>query len=135
VAAKTVDTEATADREIVISRIVDARRERVWQAWTDQKHVAQWWGPRGFTTTTYKMDVRPGGVWRFVMHVPDGRDYQNKITYLEIVRPERLVYAHGGDDDLEPVSFRTTATFVDLGGRPRSRCGRSSPRLRNATAW
>jgi len=117
VAAKTVDTEATADREIVIARIVDAPRERVWQAWTDQKHVAQWWGPRGFTTTTYKMDVRPGGVWRFVMHKPDGRDYQNKITYLEIVRPERLVYAHGDDDDLEPVSFRTTVTFVNLAGK------------------
>jgi uncharacterized protein YndB with AHSA1/START domain len=61
------------------------------------------------------MEVKPGGVWRFVMHGPDGRDYQNKITYLEVVRPERLVYRHGGDEDLELVSFQTTVTFVPEG--------------------
>ena len=66
------------------------------------------------------MDVKPGGVWRFVMHGPDGRDYQNKITYLEIVRPERLVYSHGGGgEDLEPISFQTTVTFVAEGNRTR----------------
>jgi len=55
------------------------------------QHVHEWWGPRGFTNTTEEMDVRPGGVWRFVMHGPDGVDYNNKIVYLEIVKPERLV--------------------------------------------
>ena len=67
----------------------------VWQAWTDPKHLAQWWGPNGFSTTTSAFDMRPGGVWRFVMHGPDGRDYENRITFDEIVRPERLVYHHG----------------------------------------
>jgi uncharacterized protein YndB with AHSA1/START domain len=65
------------------------------------------------------MEVKPGGVWRFVMHGPDGRDYQNKITYLEVVAPERLVYKHGGDEDLEPVSFQTTVAFVAEGNKTR----------------
>jgi uncharacterized protein YndB with AHSA1/START domain len=115
--ARTGDTRHSADREIVITRVLNAPRELVFEAWTDPKQVVQWWGPRGFTTTTHKMDVRPGGVWRFVMHGPDGRDYQNKITYLEIVRPERLIYKHGGDDDLELANFHTTVTFVGRGGK------------------
>jgi len=63
--------------------------------------------------------MRPGGVWRFVMHGPDGRDYENRITFEEVVPPERIVYRHGGGDDVEPVQFRTTVTFEDLGGRTR----------------
>jgi uncharacterized protein YndB with AHSA1/START domain len=63
--------------------------------------------------------VKPGGVWRFVMHGPDGRDYQNKITYLEVVRPERLVYKHGGEEDLEPVQFQTTVTFEEFGAQTK----------------
>src|SRR4029077_16534570 len=58
----------TADREIVLTRVFDAPRELVWQAMTDPKHVVNWWGPRGFTTTIEVMDVRPGGVWKHVMH-------------------------------------------------------------------
>jgi uncharacterized protein YndB with AHSA1/START domain len=97
--------------------IRQGRRCGVFDAWTDPQQVVQWWGPRGFTTTTAKMGVRRGGVWRFVMHGPDGRDYQNKITYLEVMKPERLVYKHGGDEDLEPVSFQTTVTFVAQGNK------------------
>jgi uncharacterized protein YndB with AHSA1/START domain len=106
-------------RAIVGSRMFDAPRDLVWSAWTDPKHLAQWWGPNGFTTTTSEFDMRPGGVWRFVMHGPDGRDYQNRITFDEIVKPERLIYHHGGGDDVEPVQFRTTVTFEDLGGKTR----------------
>ena len=79
-AASAPDVSPTADRELVAVRVFDAPRPLVFQAWTDPAHIANWWGPRGFTTTTYAMDVRPGGVWRFCMHGPDGRDYQNKIT-------------------------------------------------------
>jgi uncharacterized protein YndB with AHSA1/START domain len=96
--------------------MLDAPRELVWTAWTDPKHLAQWWGPDGFSTTTSAFDFRPGGVWRFVMHGPDGRDYQNRITFDEIVRPERIAYHHGGGDDVEPVQFCTTVTFEDLDG-------------------
>lgn len=109
-------------REIVTVRDFDAPRELVFGAWTDAKHVSNWWGPNGFTTTTHVMDVRPGGVWRFIMHGPDGRDYQNVITYLAVDRPERLVYQHGGDAGdagAKPVAFHTTVTFAEVSGKTR----------------
>ena len=106
-------------RTIVTTRVFDAPRELVFKAWTDPKHLVQWWGPNGFTTTVHSIDVRPGGVWRFVMHGPDGRDYENRIVYDEIVKPERITYRHGGGDDVEPVTFHTTVTFEDLGGKTR----------------
>jgi uncharacterized protein YndB with AHSA1/START domain len=117
-----VDARSSTDldqdpRAIITTRVFDAPRELVWSAWTDPNHLAQWWGPNGFTTTTSAYDLRPGGTWRFVMHGPDGRDYQNLVTFDEIVKPERLVYRHG--DDVEPVQFRTTVTFEDLGGKTR----------------
>jgi len=107
------------DREIAITRIFDAPRELVFKVWTDPHHIGQWWGPIGFTTTTFKMDVKPGGVWRFVMHGPDGRDYQNKITYVEVVESQRIVYNLGGDKDCEPVNFQATVTFADEGGKTK----------------
>ncbi|HTX54799.1 MAG TPA: SRPBCC domain-containing protein [Candidatus Baltobacteraceae bacterium] len=85
-----------ADREIVISRVLDAPRELVWEAWTDPEQVVRWWGPNGFTTTNKRMDVRVGGVWEHVMHGPDGTDYPNKSVFKEVVKPERIVYSHGG---------------------------------------
>lgn len=110
-------TSAQSDREVVLSRVYDAPRELVFLAWTDPKHVSQWWGPRGFTTTTHEIEVKPGGVWRFIMHGPDGTDYPNKIVYLEVVKPERLVYKHTGDDDADPVRFHVTVTFAEVGGK------------------
>jgi uncharacterized protein YndB with AHSA1/START domain len=111
-----LDQEPTA---IVGSRVIDAPRDLVWSVWTDPKHLGQWWGPDGFRTTTSTFDFKPGGVWRFVMHGPDGRDYENRITFDEIVKPELLRYHHGGGDDVEPVQFRTTVTFDDLGDKTR----------------
>jgi len=102
-------------RSIIGTRLLDAPRKLVFAAWTDPKHLAQWWGPNGFTTTTHAFDFRPGGVWRFVMHGPDGRDYQNRITFDEIAPPERIVYRHAGGDDVEPVQFTQTVTFEDIG--------------------
>ncbi|MBI5094947.1 MAG: SRPBCC family protein [Candidatus Hydrogenedentes bacterium] len=108
---------STADREIVLTRVLDAPRELVWKAWTDPNHVAQWWGPNGFTNTIHEMDVRPGGVWRFIMHGPDGVDYPNRIVFIEVARPERLVYSHGGDVPDGPVDFHVTVTFDDIVGK------------------
>ena len=110
---------ATSDREIVITRVIGAPRELVFNAWTDPKHIGQWWGPRGFTTTIHEMDVRPGGIWRYVMHSPDGVDYKNKVVYVEIVKPERLVYLHSDDTAGDPGQFHVTATFVEEGGKTR----------------
>jgi uncharacterized protein YndB with AHSA1/START domain len=106
-------------RVIKGTRLLDAPRKLVFVAFSDPKHLAQWWGPDGFTTTTHSFDFRPGGVWRFVMHGPDGRDYQNRVTFIEIKAPERLVYRHGGGDDVEPVQFTQTVTFEDVGGKTR----------------
>jgi uncharacterized protein YndB with AHSA1/START domain len=105
-------------RSIIGIREFGAPRALVFAAWTDPKHLDQWWGPYGFTTTTSSYELQPGGVWRYVMHGPDGRDYQNRITFEEIVPPERLVYRHGGAD-AEPVLFRHTVSFEDLGGSTR----------------
>jgi uncharacterized protein YndB with AHSA1/START domain len=107
---------ASSDREIVISRVLDAPRTLVFDVWTDPKHVGEWYGPRGFTTTTHTMDVRAGGVWTFVMHGPDGVDYQNRIVFIEVVRPERLVYSHGGGEG-EAGRFHVTLTFDEHNGK------------------
>ena len=110
-----INPSTTADREIVLSRLLDAPRELVFAAWTDPKQVVQWWGSRGFTTTNHEMSVTPGGVWRFVMHGPDGRDYKNKIIFTEVVKPERLVYSHAGEEEHEDVRFHVTVTFQAQG--------------------
>jgi uncharacterized protein YndB with AHSA1/START domain len=109
----------TDPRAMVGTREYDAPRALVFSVFTDPKHLAQWWGPNGFTTTTLSFDMRPGGVWRFVMHGPDGRDYQNRITFEEVVPPQRIVYRHGGEPDVEPVQMRQTIMFEDIGGRTR----------------
>jgi len=89
-------TRPATDREILITRVLNAPRELAWQAMTDPKHLVQWWGPRGFTTTVQQMDVRPGGIWTLVMHGPDGTDYPNHSIFQEVVYPERIVFALGG---------------------------------------
>ncbi len=108
-----------SDRELVISRVFDAPRELVFSAWTDSRHVAEWWGPNGFTTTVQEMDVRPGGVWRFVMHAPNGEDYPNRVVFRDVTPPERLVYVHGSDDPDDDASFEATVTFDDEAGKTR----------------
>jgi uncharacterized protein YndB with AHSA1/START domain len=102
---------------LIGTRLFDAPRALVFKCFTDPKHLAACWGPDGFSLTTHSFDFQRGGVWRFVMHGPDGRDYQNRVTYDEIVPPERLVYRHDGGDDVEPVKFVQTLTFEDLGNR------------------
>ena len=90
---------ATADREIVISRVISAPRELVFEAFTEVRHLSQWWGPEGFTTTTRAFEFRVGGEWAFVMHGPDGTDYQEWISWTEITPPERIALVHGESRD------------------------------------
>ena len=104
-----------AERSLVFHRRFRAPRELVFRAWTEGHQIVQWWGPDGFTTTTREMDVRPGGVWRFILHGPDGTDYPNRIVYQEIAPPERLVYKHEGEDGDEPVDFTVDVTFEQQG--------------------
>lgn len=107
---------AEADREIVITRLVDAPRERVFAAFTTPGEVEKWWGPKGFTTTTAEMNVTPGGVWRFTMHGPDGVDYPNFVRFAEVRYPDKLVHLHGTAED-EPMMFESTISFFDVGGK------------------
>lgn len=101
--------------ELYITRIYDAPVKTVWEAWTDPKQVAQWWGPRGFTLTTHGRDLKPGGFWSYTMHGPDGTDYENKTIYHEVEVNSRLVYDHGGNDDRPPL-FRVTVNFTETKG-------------------
>ena len=108
---------ATSDREIITTRLFDAPRELAFKMWTNREHIERWWGPNRYTTTTHEMEVRAGGVWRFIMHGPDGTDYPNKIVYEEIVEPERLVYTHGDDSEGKGREFQTTVTFEEQQGK------------------
>jgi uncharacterized protein YndB with AHSA1/START domain len=109
---------ATADREIVISRVIHARRELVFEAFTAVRHLSQWWGPEGFTTTTRSFEFRVGGVWDFVMRGPDGTDYQEWIAWTEIAPPERIALLHGESHD-DPNAFETVLTFEPDGAATR----------------
>jgi uncharacterized protein YndB with AHSA1/START domain len=82
------------ERTVVITRIFSAPRELVWKCWTDGQHMAQWFGPRGFTTPVCEIDAKVGGRLRIVMRAPDGAEYPMKGEFLEVVAPERLVYTN-----------------------------------------
>jgi uncharacterized protein YndB with AHSA1/START domain len=109
---------ATADREIVISRVIDAPREVVFEAFTEVRHLSRWWGPDGFTTTTRSFEFRAGEVWDFVMHGPDGTDYQEWISWTEIAPPERIAMLHGESRD-DPNAFESVLTFASEGAATR----------------
>ena len=109
---------ATADREIVISRVIGAPRELVFEAFTRVRHLSRWWGPEGFTTKTRSFEFRVGGEWDFVMHGPDGTDYQEWITWREIVPLERIALLHGESRD-DPNAFESVLTFEPAGEQTR----------------
>ncbi|HXB45169.1 MAG TPA: SRPBCC domain-containing protein [Puia sp.] len=97
----------TSDRELVISRLLDAHVDLVWKVWTEPDHIKNWWGPNGFTNTIDIMEVRPDGVWEFVMHGPDGTNYKNKSIFQEIVRNEKIIFEH-----VSGPKFKVTVTFA-----------------------
>lgn len=113
------DHDSTADREIVITRVFNAPRTVVFQAFTDPKHVDHWYGPRGFKTETTDMDVRPGGAWNFVMRgagigAQQYCEFKNRVVYRKVVRPERLEYTHDSGVDGDPSAFEVTIVFEDF---------------------
>ena len=109
-------TRTIAEREVVVSREIEGRRQLVFDAFTEVASLSEWWGPDGFTTTTHAFAFRPGGVWEFTMHGPDGTDYPNRIEWLEISPPERIVLRHG-ETDGDPDAFVSTVTIADHGER------------------
>ena len=109
----------TSNRELSITRLFNAPRELVWEAWTKPEHITHWWGPIGFSTTTHEMNLKPGGIWRFMMHGPDGRNYANKIIFIEVAEPELLVYKHSGEEDTEDIRFHVTVNFEKQGNKTK----------------
>ena len=109
---------ATAEREIVISRVINAPRELVFEAFSEVRHLSSWWGPEGFTTTTRAFEFRVGGEWIFVMHGPDGTDYQEWICWTEIAPPERITLLHG-ESRGDPNAFESFLTFAVDGAATR----------------
>src|SRR5437870_2775756 len=108
--------------ELAITRIFDAPRDLVFKAWTDQKQLAQWWGPKLFTNPVCELDVRPGGAIRIHMRGPDGTVYPLKGVFREIVEPERLVFTSSALEDAEgnpQFETITTVTFAEQNGKTK----------------
>ncbi|HEY4147579.1 MAG TPA: SRPBCC family protein [Chitinophagaceae bacterium] len=99
----------TKDRELFLSRTLNAPVALVWEMWTEPEHIVNWWGPNGFTNTISKMETKPGGEWDLVMHGPDGTDYVNKSIFREVVLHKRIVFEH--------VSFPHFITTVEFEAR------------------
>jgi uncharacterized protein YndB with AHSA1/START domain len=110
-------TETTADREIVVSRVIDAPAELVFAAFTEREHVENWWVPQG--TKIYEYAAKPGGLWRYSQPGPNGAQYPFKITFIEIDNPTRLVYDFGDDVEDAPAPVRTTVTFEEENGKTK----------------
>ena len=124
-------TEEIVEHELVITRIFDAPRSRVFKAWTEPEQSKRWWGPKGFTTPFAKIDLRVGGKYLNCMRSPEGKDYWSTGVYREIVRPERIVCTDSFADEKGnvvpathydissnfPLEMLITVTFEELGGK------------------
>jgi uncharacterized protein YndB with AHSA1/START domain len=109
---KVANSADIKDREIIMSRLIDAPRDLVWEAMTKPEHVVHWWGPNGFTNTLQKLDFRVGGEWHHVMHGPDGRDYPSRSVYTAIEKPHRIEFCTGGTYKGDPkAKFEAIWTF------------------------
>ena len=106
---------AITDREIVITRVLEAPRAAVFAAWTEPERVKRWWGPVGFTTPVANIDARPGGTAHICMRSPEGQDYWSKGVYVEVVRPERIVstdsFADAQGNVVDPTKYGLSATW------------------------
>jgi uncharacterized protein YndB with AHSA1/START domain len=115
----TAEATKLSEREITITRVFDAPRALVFEAWTDAAQLAQWWGPKGFTNPVCEIDVRVGGAIRIHMRSPDGQVYPMRGEFREIVAPERLVFTNiavdGADEPI--IEGLTTVTFAERGGK------------------
>ena len=100
------------DREIVLSRVIDAPRDLVFRAWIEPERMFAWFGPNGFRCDVVEQcEARVGAIWRFTMTAPGGQVWSSRMRFLEIVPGKRLVYDHGADLDDDPARFRMTITF------------------------
>jgi len=116
------DTASAHDRELVLTRLIDAPRAKLFRAWTESELLRQWFAPLPYTTPVAELDVRPGGSCLIVMRGPDGNDMPNRGVYLEVVENERLVWTDSFTSAWDPSAkpFMTAIlTFEDAGGKTR----------------
>lgn len=108
---------APAERVLVVTRTFDAPRSLIFKLWTQPEHLVRWWGPQGFTLPDCRMDLRPGGAFRFLMRSPEGTDHRLRGVYREIAAPERLVFTFAWEDEAGRPGHETlvTVTFVEDG--------------------
>lgn len=99
------------DREIVLTRVIDAPRESVFDAWADLEQLGAWFGPKGMAIETHEADIRVGGVWRFDMVADDGTRYDNRMIFLRLDRPRLIEVDYGNDKDEDPGKFRMLVTL------------------------
>jgi uncharacterized protein YndB with AHSA1/START domain len=127
-ATKSTAAAKAADQEFIITRVFDAPRELVWQAFTEPERMRRWWGPKGFTVIAANMDLRPGGLYHYGMRAPDGSTMWGKFVYREIVRPERIVLVNSFSDEAGnitrhpmsptwPLQMLSTFLFAEHDGR------------------
>lgn len=95
-----------ANRSVRVIKQLQAPVDLVWQAWTVQEEISQWWGPAGFTNTIHKMDMVNGGEWQLTMHGPDGKRYPNKSRFLEIEPLQKIVFRHFNPNYIATVIFK-----------------------------
>ena len=103
------------DNILIHTRLLDAPRDLVWEVWTTPEHIKEWWGPNGFSLTTKSMSVASGKVWDFIMHGM-GRDWDNKIEYMEVKKPSLLIYKHSGAEN-EDYNFTVSVYFEEVEGK------------------
>ena len=110
-------SKTSTDREIVVTRLIDAPRELVFAAFTEREHIEQWWAPKG--AATHEMEVKPGGVWRYSQPVGAGSPMPFKVQFIELDKPTRLVYDYGADGANAPDPVRTTVTLEEEDGKTK----------------
>src|SRR5260221_9154217 len=114
-AARRSEAGQAAPEELLLTRVFDAPRKLVFEAWTRPEHLMAWWGPNGFTLPVCELDFRPGGAYRFVMRAPDGAEYPMQGIFREIDAPSRIVF--GAILEGEPREILTTVTFAEQDGK------------------
>ncbi len=123
-----IGASPSAQREFVITREFDAPRDLVWKAWTERDRLMQWFGPKGFTMTQAKLDLRPGGIFHYCLRGPDGKDMWGKFVYREVEPPQRIVLVNSFSDEKGnltrhpmsptwPREMLSTTTFVERNGK------------------
>jgi uncharacterized protein YndB with AHSA1/START domain len=116
------ETNSLSDRELVLTRLIDAPREKLYRAWTEPALIKQWFAPTPWTTPVAELDMRPGGASLIVMRSPDGQEFSNRGVYLEVVENERIVFTDAYSEAWAPAQkpFMTViVTFALEGGKTR----------------